>query len=121
MGSSLTGLSSFGSFLRTHSLPADYLGPTGDDLASIATTLDPNCNPVLVTETYTGATGTRVTARTDDPFDRLESVTDPHAETLTYAHDANGNRMTLTDPDGKAIRSTFDAPNRPNAVTRAAG
>ena len=107
--------------LRTYSLPSGPLGPTGDDLQSIATELDPNGNPTRVTETYTGATGTRVTDRTYDPFDRLETVTDPHGETISYAYDPNGNRTRLTDPDGKVTRTSFDALNRTIAVTSAAG
>jgi len=107
--------------LRTYSLPSDPAGPTGDDLASIATEYDANGNRTRATETYTGATGVRVTERTYDLFDRLETVTDPHGETLTYAYDANGNRTGLTDPDGQVTRYTFDALNRPTAVTNAAG
>ena len=107
--------------LRTYSLPSGPLGPTGDDLQSIATELDPNGNPTQVTETYTGATGTRVTERTYDPFDRLETVTDPHGETISYAYDPNGNRTRLTDPDGKVTHTSFDALNRTIAVTSAAG
>ncbi len=104
--------------LKTYSLPAD---PTGDDLASVATEYDPNGNPTQETETYTGATGTRVTAKTYDAFDRLETVTDPNGEQLTYAYDPAGNRTRLTDPDGKVTRYTFDELNRTTAVTSAAG
>lgn len=104
--------------LRTYASPAT---PLGDDLRSIATTRDPNGNPLVVTETYSGATGTRVTERTWDDFDRLESEVDPEGQRLGYTYDANGNRLSLTDPDGQATRYAYDALNRVTAVTSAAG
>lgn len=104
--------------LQTLSLPTE---PTGDDLQSIATTYDANGNVAGLDESYTGATGTRSTAKTYDTFDRVETVTDPNGERIAYAYDANGNRTRLTDPDGWVTGYTFDALNRPTAVTTAGG
>ena len=50
--------------------------PTGDDLASIAFTYDPNNNPTSIVETWTGTPTSRQTARSYDAFDRLQGVTD---------------------------------------------
>ena len=98
---------------RSFSNPAD---PTGDDLESIATDYDPNGNPLTRTETYSGATGVRVTQQTFDTFDRLLSVTDPESKTITYGYDANGNRTRLRDPDGRITLYTFDELNRTVSV-----
>ncbi len=103
---------------KNYPLPA---APTGDDLQAIATQYDPNGNPTRITETYTGVTGNRVTAKTFDAFDRLTAVTDAFGKTLTYQFDANGNRTALTDPDGRVTRYGFDALNRVIAVTNAGG
>ena len=99
---------------RSYPLPSPA---TGDDIRSITTTYDPNNNPLTITEIYDGPTGTAVTTYTYDVFDRIESVTDRFGEKLVYAYDANGNRATLTDPDGKVTRYTFDALNRTTSVT----
>lgn len=103
---------------KRYPLPAT---PTGDDIQSIATQYDANGNPTLVTETYTGATGTRTTAKTYDPFDRMTEVTDGWGKTIRYQYDANGNRTALTDPDNRVTRYTFDALNRVATVTNAGG
>lgn len=103
---------------KNYPLPA---APTGDDLRQIASQYDPNGNPTRITETYTGATGARVTARGYDAFDRLTEVTDAFGKTLKYQYDANGNRTVLTDPDGKATRYSYDALNRVASVVNAGG
>ena len=100
--------------LRTYPPPAE---PTGDDLASIATVFDPNNNPIGITETRTGPTGTRTTTKAYDAFDRLLSVTDPDGKAITYGYDAAGNRTRLTDADGRLTLYAFDELNRPVSVT----
>lgn len=97
----------------SYPLPAP---PTGDDLTSIATVYDPNGNATEITETYTGATGTRATLQSFDTFDRLTTVTDPKGETLGYGYHPAGTRATLTDPDGEVTRYTYDAKQRLVAV-----
>ncbi len=92
-----------------------------DFLSEISMTYDPSGNPTLIEEQYTGATGTRVTTRTYDTFDRLETVTDPQGETLSYRYDPNGNRTRLEDSDGLATTYTFDGLNRPTTVTTDGG
>jgi RHS repeat-associated protein len=95
--------------------------PTGDDLQAIATQYDPNGNPTRVTETYSGATGSRVTTKSFDAFDRPTAVTDAFGKTLGYQFDANGNRTALTDPDGKVTRYGYDALNRVASVVNPGG
>lgn len=103
---------------KRYPLPAT---PTGDDIQSIVTQYDANGNPTLVTETYTGATGTRTTTKTYDLFDRMTEVTDGWGKTIRYQYDANGNRTALTDPDNRVTRYTFDALNRVATVTNPGG
>lgn len=93
--------------------------PTGDDLQSIATVYDANNNPLTITETYGGPTGTAITTKTYDSFDRLQSVTDRLGKKLAYTYDPNGNRKSLEDPDKKVTRYDYDALNRLTAVTLA--
>ena len=95
--------------------------PTGDDIQKIATVYDPNSNPTSITETYSGVTGNRITSKTYDVFDRLLSVRDGFGKTLRYAYDANGNRTTLTDPDGNVTHYTYDALNRLASVSNSSG
>jgi len=95
----------------------NHAEPTGDDIQSLATTYDPNGNPLSITETYDGPTGVRVTSNIYDNFDRLLTVTDPWAKAIRYTYDANGNRTELQDPDGKITRYTFDVLNRSETVT----
>jgi RHS repeat-associated protein len=95
----------------------NHAEPTGDDIQSLATTYDPNGNPLSITETYDGPTGVRVTSHTYDNFDRLLTATDPWGKAIRYTYDANGNRTELQDPDGKITRYTFDALNRTETVT----
>ncbi len=91
---------------------------TGTDfLQSIVTVHDGNGNSTSITEQYSGPTGTRVTTRTYDAFDRLETAVDPKGEKLAYAYDANGNRTTLTDPDQKVTLYAYDDLNRLATVT----
>jgi len=94
---------------------------SGDDILSIATDWDANNNPVTITEQYGGATGTRVTTKAYDNFDRLQRVTDAFGKTLVYSYDANGNRTRLKDPDGKLTHYRYDELNRLVDVTTAAG
>ena len=74
-----------------------------------------------VRETYSGPTGTRITAKSYDPFDRLTDVTDAFTKTIKYVYDANGNRTALTDPDNKVTRYSYDALNRVASVTNTGG
>ena len=104
--------------LKSYPLPNPA---TGDDIQSIANGYDANGNITSVTESYSGATGTRVTTRSYDRFDRLTEVTDAFGERLRYRYDANGNRTSLTDSDGKVTSYSFDALNRVATVTNAAG
>jgi RHS repeat-associated protein len=97
------------------------LASSGDDIQSIAMTYDENNNPLTITEQYSGATGTRLTVKTYDTFDRLLSVTDAFGKTIGYSYDANGNRTRLTDPDGKLTRYTYDELNRISHVATAEG
>ena len=99
-------------------LPA---APTGDDLRTISNSYDANGNLTQVSETYSGASGTRSTRKSYDNFDRLTAVTDGFGKTLRYVYDANGNRTMLTDPDGNVTRYGFDALNRVSTVTNTGG
>lgn len=90
---------------------------SADFLQSITTEYDGNSNPVKLTEQYSGPIGTRITRKTYDSFDRLETVTDPRNEAITYAYDANGNRKSVTDPDGLQTFYVYDALNRLTTVT----
>ena len=103
---------------KNYPLPAS---PTGDDVQTIVTGYDPNGNVLKVTESYSGATGTRVTTKSYDHFDRLIQVTDAFGKTLGYQYDANGNRTLLQDPDSKATSYAFDALNRVSTVTNTSG
>ncbi len=94
---------------------------TGDDLQTIGNGYDANGNLIQVTESYSGPSGTRNTARSYDSFDRLTSVTDGFNKTLHYVYDANGNRTMLTDPDNNVTRYGFDELNRVNTVTNTGG
>ena len=58
---------------RTYPAP---FASSGDDIESITTAYDANNNPLTITELYSGATGTRITVKAYDRFDRLQSVTD---------------------------------------------
>ncbi|MDX1430944.1 MAG: RHS repeat-associated core domain-containing protein, partial [Gammaproteobacteria bacterium] len=95
--------------------------PGEDELATLLYSYDPNNNLTRVAETYSGATGIRISTRAYDAFDRLVEAVDARGETLRYAYDANGNRTRLTDPDGKVTRYQFDALNRVVGVINAEG
>ncbi|MCP5015985.1 MAG: RHS repeat protein, partial [Ketobacter sp.] len=97
--------------LRT--LPPD-LGTT-DGLLTIASVFDPNNNLLKVTETYVQS-GAKVTIRTYDTFDRLQTVTDRWGNRLLYAYDPNGNRTQLLDPGDAATLYSYDALNRLSTV-----
>ncbi len=62
-----------------------------------------------------------MTTRVYDTFDRLTQVTDAFGKPLRYGYDANGNRTSLTDPDGKVTTYTFDDLNRLVTATTAGG
>ena len=47
-----------------------------------------------------------------DDLDRLVSLTDPLAGTVTFGYDANGNRTSVTDPGGNTTRFAYDALGR---------
>lgn len=72
--------------------------------------LDKNGNPRVITER--DAQGTRLTKRSYDRFDRLESETDVHGQTVTYTYYPNGMRKTRKDPDGATISYGIDGLNR---------
>ena len=95
--------------------------PTGDDIQTIINDYDENNNLTQITETYSGATGTRTTTQRFDNFDRLYEKTDPQGETIRYTYDANGNRKTVKDPDGKVTTYNYDALNRVDTVTNQQG
>ena len=94
---------------------------SGDYIVDIVTAYDANNNPVSHTESYSGTTGARITAKRYDTFDRLVAVTDAFGKTIGYGYDKNGNRTSLTDPDGKVTRYSFDELNRLVGVTTAGG
>jgi len=93
---------------------------TNDDLQSIVYEYDPNNNLEEVTEVFEQS-GSLVTTRTYDDFDRLETVTDRWNNELRYAYDANGNRIHLTDPQSRTTVYTYDDLNRMQTVTTPAG
>lgn len=92
-----------------------------DDLQSIVNQYDANNNLTQITETYSGATGNRVTQQQFDVFDRLVEKTDPQGERIRYSFDANGNRKSVTDPDGIVTQYHYDALNRVSEVVNAEG
>jgi RHS repeat-associated protein len=88
----------------------------GAGVRSIAPTYDANDNLLTTTETLADG-GTLVATQTWDTFDRLSSGTNRYGETLVYSYDANGNRQSLRDPDGKVTLYAYDARNRLSSVT----
>ena len=56
-----------------------------------------------------------------DNLDRVTSETDTFGRTLEYGYDPQGNRNSLTDPDGIETSYTYDALNRLETLTTAAG
>ncbi len=104
--------------LREFALPEV---PTGNDLLRIERIYDENSNPTQITETYSGLTGSRITQRSYDNFDRLSDVTDARGEHLHYDYDPNGNRTRLVDADGTVTSYDFDAVNRMSFVLTTTG
>jgi YD repeat-containing protein len=69
--------------------------------------------------TATSLTGT--VATTYDLLGRTTKVRDAAGKTLTYSHNAGGNRTGLTLPDGQAIGYTTDAADRLTKLTSPLG
>ncbi len=53
--------------------------------------------------------------------DRLKQVIDPLGYRTSFTYDAVGNRLSVTDPNGNAVTTAYDARNRPEYVTNGAG
>ncbi len=102
--------------LRSYSAPVH---PVADAIQSIAFTWDPNSNLVDAVESY--ASGSRVTHHEWDHFDRLDLVTDGYGKVLDYGYDLNGNRTSLTDPDGAVTAYVYDGLNRLDTVSLPGG
>src|ERR1019366_3002204 len=51
-----------------------------------------------------------------DALNRLTSVTDCYAKTVSYGYDKNGNRTSITYPGNKTVRYAYDASNRLKTV-----
>lgn len=67
-----------------------------------------------------GSTTHRVTAREPDAYGNLKKeIIDPSGLAITtqHAYDANGNRLTTTDPRGKVTSFTYDSRNRLTRTT----
>ena len=77
----------------TRTAYSDLLTPTGDDLQHIDYAYDPTDNLLDATETYSGDTGSRVTTRSYDDFNRVLSdfLTEHHARAgFTSPAETNG-------------------------------
>src|SRR6266545_86319 len=84
------------------------------DASTATQTYDEDGNPVSVA----GLGYARTMAY--DELGRVASVTlnyGSFAKTTTYAHDANGNRLTMTDAEGGTTAYAFDATNRQWKIT----
>jgi RHS repeat-associated protein len=86
-----------------------------DPLVSLDFHYDENSNLVQVDESFTS--GLRSTVRTFDRFDRLEGVIDAYGRTIGYGYDLNGNRTSLTDPDGEVTGYSYDGANRLDTIS----
>ncbi len=104
----------------TRTAYSNLLTPTGDDLQHIDYAYDPTDNLLDATETYSGDTGSRVTTRSYDDFNRVLTVTDPEGHIITHNYDPVGNRLTLTAP-GRVTRYRYDELNRVESVTTPQG
>ncbi|MGE3540692.1 MAG: RHS repeat-associated core domain-containing protein [Candidatus Tectimicrobiota bacterium] len=90
--------------------------PTGDDLTEMLYTYDANNNILQVLETYSGASATRLTTRTYDALDRVLDSTDADGQPVRSTYDPQGNRLSMTAPDGQVTQYAFDALNRLSGV-----
>ena len=99
---------------------------TADDSALLTRTheitfhYDPNNNLEQIDELKSSGTDPPAlvsSVKTYDDLDRLETETDTFQRKLEFDYDDQGNRTSLTDPDGKITEYTFDALNRVSTVT----
>jgi len=99
----------FALFTRTHEITFHY---------------DPNNNLTQIDELKSSGTDPPAlvsSVKTYDDLDRLESETDVFGKALVLGYDDQGNRTSLTDPDGNITEYRFDALNRLETVTIAGG
>lgn len=68
-------------------------------------------NPIRITDSL----GT--TTLQYDQLRRVTNVVDVYGKNVGYSYDANGNRTSITYPDGKKVLYSYDALNRMIAVT----
>jgi RHS repeat-associated protein len=61
--------------------------------------------------------GGKTISYTYDEVNRVNSVTDQYAKTISYGYDKAGNRTTLTYPGNKVISYAFDANDRLDTLT----
>jgi len=119
-----------------------------DALGRVSSTTDENAATIsyaynaagdLTSETYPDATSvtftydalhrrtgmTDATGTTTYAYDALGRVTSidgsASADTFTYAYDANGNRVSMIDPDNRTTTYAYDADNRLITMTAADG
>jgi RHS repeat-associated protein len=97
-------------------------GPPVTHQRQTTTDYDANSNPWRVTVHDAGdlatATPDRVTTVDFDDADRPWRTTDPETWITTRSFDANGNVVTVTDPEGRVLRTDYDERNRPVAVVQ---
>jgi RHS repeat-associated protein len=95
---------------------------------SIETTYDGNGNVTTRSERkrVAGADVVELSVMSFDALDRLESSTrfdrgDAVGKRIAYTYDVQGNRLSVTDPDGFSTFYSYDARNRLATVTTQAG
>jgi RHS repeat-associated protein len=92
----------------------DYVGrltQVTDPDGTISYTYDRNDNVLTVTDKNGTIT------REYDKRNRVIKYTDSQGNTIQYGYDAVGNLVTLTYPNGKAVRYEYDAVNQLTKVT----
>jgi len=99
----------FALFTRTHEITFHY--DPNDNLEEIDELKSSGTDPPAVISSF----------KTYDDLDRLESETDVFGKALVLGYDDQGNRTSLTDPDGNITEYRFDALNRLETVTIAGG
>ncbi|HEY0140201.1 MAG TPA: RHS repeat-associated core domain-containing protein [Thermoanaerobaculia bacterium] len=92
----------------TKQTPQGTLTYTYDAAGHVATARSSNTNGFAVTYGY-------------DAAERLESVVDHAGGTTTYSHDAMGNTLGVTLPNGVQTAWTYDSVDRPTQVTHSRG
>jgi RHS repeat-associated protein len=104
------------------------VSPDPVEIAHVHTGYDGNGNVTQVTETLGTApprtwcaNTSRTSARTYDPFDRLETLTDICGRSLRYGYDPVGNRTSVSDtttiPAQEITRWSYNALNQNDGVT----